>query len=70
MQNMLEYARLKMARELFPFKKVIGLDRVTISAIEKWRRRQDALPSANAAIRALIQRGLSASKAAPPPRKV
>ena len=52
-----------MARELFPIKKVISFDQRMIAEIEKWRLRQEAkLPSANAAIRALIARELARSR--------
>jgi hypothetical protein len=53
-----------MAREFYPLKKVVSFDRQMMAAIDKWRRRQEAMPSGNAAIRALIARGLAASKSA------
>jgi hypothetical protein len=53
-----------MAREFYPLKKVVSFDRRMMAAINKWRRRQEAMPSGNAAIRALIARGLAASKSA------
>jgi hypothetical protein len=55
-----------MARESYPIKKLIGFDRGMLAAIHKWRRQQDTRPSANTAIRALIMRGLAASKQAGP----
>jgi hypothetical protein len=51
-----------MARESYPVKKLVGFDRGMLAAINEWRRRQDTNPSANAAVRALIKRGLAASK--------
>jgi hypothetical protein len=52
-------------RELYPHKKLVGLDREMLAAIDRWRRHQEIPPSANAAIRALIRRGLTASKQTP-----
>jgi hypothetical protein len=48
-------------RELYPLKKLVGFDREMLAAIDKWREHQDTNPSANAAIRALIRRGLTTS---------
>jgi hypothetical protein len=44
--------------ELYPVKKVIGFDRAQLAAIEKWRRRQDPIPSVSEAIRRLAAIGL------------
>ena len=46
--------------ELYPVKKVIGFDQAQLSAIDKWRRRQDPIPSVSEAIRKLVAVGLKA----------
>jgi Holliday junction resolvase len=46
--------------QLYPVKKVIGFDRTQLSAIEKWRRRQDPIPNVSEAIRKLVTFGLKA----------
>jgi hypothetical protein len=49
-------------RAPYPVRKVVNFDRQMVDAINKWRHRQDAVPSANEAIRALIKRGLATAK--------
>jgi hypothetical protein len=49
-------------REPYPVKKLVGFNCEMLAAIDKWREHQEIRPSANAAIRALIRRGLTASK--------
>ena len=43
-----------------PVKKVIGFDQAQLSAIDKWRRRQDPIPTVSEAIRKLVAVGLKA----------
>ena len=51
-------------QQLYPLKKLVGFNREMLAAIHRWRQHQETNPSANAAIRALIRRGLTASKQA------
>jgi hypothetical protein len=44
--------------ELYPIKKVIGFKKEMLAAVDKWRRKQDPIPSVSDAIRALIELGL------------
>ena len=44
--------------ELYPVKKIVGFDKGTIAAIEKWRAEQTAIPSLSEAIRQLVGQGL------------
>jgi hypothetical protein len=48
--------------ELYPFKKMIGLNGAMLDAIEKWRAKQRPIPNLSEAIRMLIDDGLSAAK--------
>jgi hypothetical protein len=52
-------------QQLYPLKKLVGFDSEMLAAIDRWRRNQEIHPSTNAAIRALIRRGLAASKQPP-----
>ena len=54
-----------MARsKTYPHKKIIGFKKRTIAAVDEWRRCQLTAPSRNAAIRALVEIGLIASRRA------
>jgi hypothetical protein len=46
----------------YPHKKIIGFKKRTIAAVDQWRRGQLTAPSRNAAIRALAEIGLVASR--------
>jgi len=48
-----------MARPaLYPVKKVIGFDKRMLAAVDKWRRKQDPIPSVSEAIRQLLELAL------------
>ena len=46
--------------ELYPVKKVIGFEQTQLSAIDRWRRRQEPIPSVSEAICKLVALGLKA----------
>jgi hypothetical protein len=48
----------------YPHVKIVRFKSRTMAAIDRWRRSQLTAPSRNAAIRALVEIGLSASKRA------
>jgi hypothetical protein len=47
---------------LFPIKKLIGFPRETIAALDKWRRKQEDMPSRSEAIRRLVKWGLASAQ--------
>jgi hypothetical protein len=48
----------------YPHKKIIGFKKRMIAEVDEWRRSQLTAPSRNAAIRALVEIGLMASRRA------
>jgi hypothetical protein len=48
--------------ELYPVKKVIGFDQAMLDAIEKWRAKQNPIPTVSDAIRRLVEIGLKTKK--------
>jgi hypothetical protein len=49
-----------MARpELYPVKKVIGFEQQMLDQVEKWRRRQNPIPTVSESIRRLVELGLT-----------
>ena len=44
--------------ELYPVKKILGFDRAMLEAVEKWRAKQQTIPTVSEAIRQLINIGL------------
>ena len=48
----------------YPHKKIIGFKKRMIAEVDEWRRSQLTTPSRNAAIRALVEIGLIASRRA------
>ena len=48
----------------YPHRKLIGFKKRTIAEVDQWRRSQLTAPSRNAAIRALVEIGLIASRRA------
>ena len=55
-----------MPRSKYPHKKIIGFKKRTIAEVDEWRRSQLTAPSRNAAIRALVEIGLIASRRVTP----
>ncbi len=45
--------------ELYPIKKVIGFDQKMMEAIEKWRAKQQPIPTVSDAIRLLVKAALA-----------
>jgi hypothetical protein len=45
--------------ELYPLKKVIGFDERMLEAVEKWRAKQNPIPTVSEAIRRLVELGLA-----------
>jgi hypothetical protein len=45
--------------ELYPVKKVIGFKKEMLAAIDKWRRKQEPIPSVSDAVRQLVELGLT-----------
>ena len=45
--------------ELYPVKKVIGFDEKMLEAIEKWRAKQQPIPTVSDAIRLLVKAALA-----------
>jgi hypothetical protein len=52
--------------ELYPVKKVIGFDHAMLEAVEKWRAKQQPIPTVSDAIRQLVEMGLSVAASARP----
>jgi hypothetical protein len=50
--------------EPHPIKKIVGFDRDTIDAIEKWRGAQRPVPNLSEAIRRLVESGLGSAQPA------
>ena len=50
--------------ELYPVKKILGFDRAMLGAVEKWRAKQQTIPTVSEAIRQLINIGLATSTSA------
>jgi hypothetical protein len=52
--------------ELYPVKKVIGFKKEMLAAIDKWRRKQEPIPSVSDAVRRLLEQALAAAAPAGP----
>lgn len=50
--------------EIYPVKKLVGLNKSMLEAIDKWRAKQRPIPNVSDAIRQLIEIGLKASRSA------